>query len=432
MIGGSGADVLDGGTGNDWLDAGSGDEWDDDTLYGREGDDTLSGGYGKDRLYGGAGDDVLVGGHTEPVPGDIRGNSDGDVLSGGEGNDALIGSGVSDALYGGAGNDTVLGGDGGDRFFGDWGADLLDGGESIDTIDYRGSTAGVMVNLATGTGRGGFAEGDVIRNIEEVRGTAFSDAIYGHAGDNDLYGYAGNDFLSGGAGADELLGGEGNDGLNGGTGDDTLTGGSGMDQIDGGEGTDTIDFFSFSVINQGVVVDMAAGTASGGEAGTGETFRNVGNMDATPYDDVLRGDANDNVFNTNGGTDQIDGGEGTDTAIFKSGASVFDTGLIVDLTAGTVADGYSDGSTLTNIENVTGGLSGDILRGDANDNVLYGIAGADTISGGAGNDTIIGGIGAYFTNNFAPAASNSRNSSERYPQRRPRGRCLCLHGNAGQ
>ena len=72
------------------------------------------------------------------------------------------------------------------------------------------------------------------------------------------YGYAGNDFLSGGAGADELLGGEGNDGLNGGTGDDTLTGGSGMDQIDGGEGTDTIDFFSFGVMNQGVVVDMAS------------------------------------------------------------------------------------------------------------------------------------------------------------------------------
>ena len=59
-------------------------------------------------------------------------------------------------------------------------------GNSIDTLDYRGSTAGVMVNLATGTGRGGFAEGDVIRNIEDVRGTAFSDAIYGHAGDNDL------------------------------------------------------------------------------------------------------------------------------------------------------------------------------------------------------------------------------------------------------
>ncbi|PSH67919.1 hypothetical protein CU102_15210 [Phyllobacterium brassicacearum] len=178
-----------------------------------------------------------------------------------------------------------------------------------------------------------------------------------------------------------------------------------MDQIDGGEGTDTIDFLSFGVMNQSVVVDMAAGTASGGEAGTGETFRNIENIDATPYDDVLRGDGDDNVFDTGGGSDQVDGGGGTDTAVIRSGGSVFDTGLTVDLATGTVAGGYSDGSTLTNIENVSAGFNRDILRGDANDNVLYGNDGADTISGGAGNDTIIGGIGAYFTNNFAPAAS---------------------------
>ena len=150
---------------------------------------------------------------------------------------------------------------------------------------------------------------------------------------------------------------------------------------------------------------MAAGTASGGEAGTGETFRNIENIDATPYDDVLRGDGNHNVFDTGGGSDQVDGGGGTDTAVIRSGGSVFDTGLTVDLATGTVAGGYSDGSTLTNIENVSAGFNRDILRGDANDNVLYGNDGADTISGGAGNDTIIGGIGAYFTNNFAPAAS---------------------------
>ena len=38
--------------------------------------------------------------------------------------------------------------------------DLIDGGAGIDTADYSASSAGVSVNLATGSGTGGDAAGD--------------------------------------------------------------------------------------------------------------------------------------------------------------------------------------------------------------------------------------------------------------------------------
>ncbi|MGH6858820.1 MAG: calcium-binding protein [Phyllobacterium sp.] len=406
ILGGSGWDTLDGGDGNDWLDAGFDDEWDEDTLYGRGGDDVLMGGYGHDRLYGGEGDDVLIGGHAEPDPNDMSGRSDGDDLFGGAGNDTLVGSAIGDRLYGGYGDDMLLGGNGLDRLFGDPGADLIDGGNgAIDSVEYRSSDAGVLVDLAAGLGRGGFAEGDVIRNIEMVEGSNFADTVLGNGADNRLNGNEGNDILNGRGGDDDLKGAEGDDILQGGDGDDHLTGGIGIDRFDGGAGTDTVEFDSHMDAPEGVTVDLSAETAFGGEAGTGEIISNIENITATIFDDVLTGDGKDNVFEVGGGADRIDTGDGTDTVIFSGSGSVFATGLIISLTTGTVSGGNSDGSTFTNVENVTGGFGRDFIYGDNGDNVLSGSDGADDIFGGGGNDTIIGGMGTYFTENFAPAGS---------------------------
>jgi len=52
------------------------------------------------------------------------------------------------------------------------GADVLDGGGRVDTATYVASASGVTVNLTTGTGSGGDAEGDTLVRIESLIGSA--------------------------------------------------------------------------------------------------------------------------------------------------------------------------------------------------------------------------------------------------------------------
>ena len=80
------------------------------------------------------------------------------------------------------------------------GADVLDGGEGMDTVSYTESIAGVTVNLRTGEGSGGYATEDRIRGVEQVSGSEHADALTGDDGDNVLEGNGGADTLDGGAG----------------------------------------------------------------------------------------------------------------------------------------------------------------------------------------------------------------------------------------
>ncbi len=91
------------------------------------------------------------------------------------------------------------------------GADSLVGGDDLDRASYVGSAAGVTVNLATGLGTGGDAEGDVLSGIENLTGSSHGDSLTGDAGNNALSGGAGGDTLTGGAGRDLLTGGAGAD-----------------------------------------------------------------------------------------------------------------------------------------------------------------------------------------------------------------------------
>src|SRR5690606_25243571 len=139
-------------------------------------------------------------------------------------------------LVGNAGDDVLNGGSG---------ADIRVGGAGRDMLGYAGSAAAVRVDLARLTASGGDAEGDLFDGFEDVQGSAFADTLAGDAGANRLFGGNGDDRLSGGAG------------------DDMLDGGAGADLLDGGAGIDRVDYGSSSA---GVVVDLADGAASGGEA----------------------------------------------------------------------------------------------------------------------------------------------------------------------
>ena len=394
LLGGGGSDYLDGGDGNDYLNTDFDDNWWDDSLNGGAGDDILNAGYGNDTLHGDDGDDVLIGGHPRPSQNSISGDADGDKLYGDSGNDILIGSGMSDQLYGGTGNDVLMGGEEQDILYSDEGADFLDGGAGYDYVDYRSSNAAVTVNLSTGAGQGGHAEGDYIRNIEVVRGSAFDDTLIGDDDGNDLFGFAGNDTLIGGAGIDHLIGSEGNDTMFGGGGDDLFEGRQGADQIDGGDGQDIMSLYSFENIPGGVTVDLAAGTASGGAVDPGDTFRNIEGINATPFDDKLYGDGNDNIFTGHEGADYMDGKGGSDTVVYNGvwrggDGSGYGVGVTVDLAKSVAYGADADGDKIFSFENVEGSPYRDSLIGSDGDNYLTGGGGQDAISAGGGNDVLV-------------------------------------------
>jgi Ca2+-binding RTX toxin-like protein len=109
------------------------------------------------------------------------------------------------------------------------GADYLYGGTGIDTALYADSPEGVWVDLQSGYGHFGTAQGDKLFSIENVHGSAYQDTLIGNAGANAFYGLDGSDVLEGWGGADYLDGGYGNDSLNGGSGADVLNGRPGAD-----------------------------------------------------------------------------------------------------------------------------------------------------------------------------------------------------------
>ncbi len=197
-------------------------------------------------IDGTAGNDTMGPGFTD---------AQGDQIDGTDGiNDLIYGNGGNDSINAGLGNDSVYGGDGNDTLIGGVGSDLLDGGTGIDLADYTASTAGVNVNLLTGTGTGGDAQGDTLTGIENLQGSNQNDTLTGDGNANVLTGGGGADLLNGGAGNDTLQGGVGNDTLIGGIGSDVLNGGVGDDVIfgtigdtvNGGEGSpdnDTLNLF---------------------------------------------------------------------------------------------------------------------------------------------------------------------------------------------
>jgi Ca2+-binding RTX toxin-like protein len=212
------ANTLTGGDGNDVLSGGTGGA---DVMIGGAGIDTLDYSLSPNgvdvRLFSGAaaggsanGDSYssienIIGAatKTDTLAGDANANS----IWGGGGNETITGRENTDTLYGEAGNDTLLGGADSDVLIGGIGADTLGGGSQDDTADYSASDAGVTVNLQTGSGLGGHAQGDVLVSIEDVIGSAFADVIIGKANvwDNVFDGRGGDDTYTGGLGDDVFV-----------------------------------------------------------------------------------------------------------------------------------------------------------------------------------------------------------------------------------
>ncbi len=149
-------------------------------------------------------------------------------------------------------DDTFSGGVLDDTFVFSQGADLYDGNDGSDTVDYTDATGRVLSDLQINQSGTGFAskfaagagQGDTYEEIENVTGGSFADNLRGDGNDN---------VLEGGGVSDRLYGRGGNDTLNGGAGVDALYGNLGVDEMTGGPGASTTDrFIYFNMIETGV------------------------------------------------------------------------------------------------------------------------------------------------------------------------------------
>ena len=228
--------------------------------YGTEYADTITDVQGGNSIYAGAGNDLIIaadeyieeiidgGAGTDtisfinldrinvdigPVPGRMSAGyaqQTGDYLYSIEN---VIGTKGGDFIRGNAGANELYGLDGSDVLEGGFGADLLSGGSGSDYAVYENSYSRVVIDLASGFGAGGEAEGDRLVSIENVFGSANNDVLRGSAVTNELRGNGGRD---------ALYGHDGNDWLSGGNGNDMLDGGRGADQLLGGPGADVFRF----------------------------------------------------------------------------------------------------------------------------------------------------------------------------------------------
>ena len=395
--GGLGADVLDGGAGSDWvyyeqsaagvqidLAAGighggdaEGDTWSgiecirgstlDDQLTGDAGDNVFEGYFGADAIDGGAGSDTAAYFNSDAgVQVDLTahtamgGHAQGDTLTAIEN---LMGSAFNDTLTGDAGANALTGNNGDDVLAGGAGGDTIDGGDGIDTATYANAIAGVIADLTFGTN----SDGDALQNIENLVGSAFADTLRGDAGANVI---------------------------DGGAGDDLINAYGGADTINGGDGVDMV-YYDLSAV--GVNINLAAGSASGGNA-DGDTLTGIENLKGSSFADQLTGDTGANVLNGGDGNDMLYGGAGADVldggaGIDAAGYYQSDAGVTVDLAAGTGTGGHAEGDVLSDIENLGGSKFNDTLSGNAGINQINGGSGDDTVAGVAGNDTLYGGNG---------------------------------------
>ncbi|NBT82981.1 MAG: calcium-binding protein, partial [Betaproteobacteria bacterium] len=320
----------------------------DDNLRGNSSTNWFRPGAGNDTVDGQAGRDVVM--YEDATAGveiDLRAGvaRSASSVDAGVGNDILIsieaahGSRFDDKVtlsdaggyvFGRAGNDTLIGGAGSDNLIPGSGNDSIDGGEGYDTVDYfddgyDGASApsvGIVADLAAGTVIDNWGFTDRISNIENIRGTGFSDRIVGDGASNNLFG---------GAGDDTILGFGGNDYIEGGPGNDSLDGGTITDQVLFTDG----NTLTYQNSPAAVDVNFQTGIASDGFGGI-DQISNFTWVIGSPYNDRLVG------FNTifqdyNGGlgNDTIDGGGGSDRINARSATS----SVLIDFALGRMVGG---------------------------------------------------------------------------------------------
>jgi Ca2+-binding RTX toxin-like protein len=439
IIGGQGSDTIEGGGGHDILfgDTGTVTETyitsrigaDDgaDSIKGGAGDDVLIGAGGDDMLDGGEGADVIIGdggrfSYTKTGSGDAAhidvaalrpdpyvptpissykdpaeisreidalydvmaqefiatdlGFGGNDDIHGGDGGDLILAGSGDDVVHGDGGDDVILGGKGFDDLHGGSGKDLIFGGDQADTIS--GDDGDDVISGGSG---GDFIHGNDGDDV--MKGDTGADVMFGDAGDDQVFGQTEPDVLFGGIGNDLVVGGTGNDIMFGDDGvvaklDPTKTDGSGNTRIIGIGSVDFTGAFRDDDIRtlDLIETDVVAGDGN----------------------DVMSGDAGDDIMLGGGGNDLM-GGD-VDPRLPSAGV---DTSISEDVLIGDGGKITFDQRYFRSIETVIGDETGAPF-----DDIIYGDNGNDYIFGGRGSDLLFGGHGKVVTDVTAQTLGDFR------------------------
>ncbi|HET9823430.1 MAG TPA: LEPR-XLL domain-containing protein [Burkholderiaceae bacterium] len=395
--------------GDDTIDGGA----EDDVVIGAGGNDTLRGGAGNDLIIGDGGrfDYTMSGNHIDIaslrpaayVPTPVSTPKDPDLISAEI--DVLLdavldtiratdlGFGGNDTIFGDAGNDLVLGGSGDDTIRGNAGDDLLLGGKGFDDIQ-------------------GGAENDTIFGNDQadtLDGNTGDDVMSGGAGNDFMHGNEDNDVMKGDTGADVMFGDAGDDQVFGQTEPDVLFGGLDDDLVVGGSSNDIM----FG--DDGLVAKIDSNLLDGDQGkviGIGSAALLVGqyrdndirtldliitDVVAGDGNDMMSGDAGDDIMLGGGGNDLMGGDVDPRLASFAHPTEVSDDVMVGD--GGRVVFDQRRFRTINTVL-----LSPDPTVGTPFDDVIYGDNGNDYIFGGQGGDALFGGHGKVVASNVPPTA----------------------------
>jgi Ca2+-binding RTX toxin-like protein len=406
-------DNLVGGTGNDIINALGGN----DRLYGGAGNDQLNGGTGADVTDGGAGDDFHYVDNLGDVVIELAGEGYDNLqssidwvlaegvyvevlsttLNAGTGRIDLTGNSLANVIVGndgknvidGKGGDDILVGLGGDDFFLVDAVDRVyeNAGGGYDNVLARQSytlLAGQEIEVLSTTNNDGT---DAIN----LTGNEFGQVLVGNSAAN---------VLNGGGGADILQGLDGND-VYIVDADDRV-----YEAADGG--SDYVATKTSYALLAGQHVEILSTTDNAGTTAI--------NLTGNELDQVLVGNAGNNIINGGGGGgagggsgDIMDGLGGNDTYIVDTGDRVYEAvGRGSDSVAAKVSFALLAGQEIELLSTSNNGGTASInLTGNEFGQVLVGNAGNNVLDGGLGNDLLQGLSGAdEFTFTTALGAGN--------------------------
>ena len=345
-------------------------------------------------IVGAGGSDRLSATFLE-VPVTLDAGEGADTLTGGGGDDLLDGDDGTDTLIGQGGRDDMRGDDEDDRLIGGPGPDIVDGGRGTDTADYSRATGPLAIDLDGNADDGQAGEGDRVEaDVDRVVGGPLDDRIVAISGNHTFLGGDGNDALLGGSGTDRLEGEQGNDQLNGGVGSDVLDGGEGDDMADYAGRFDPVDLnlrAGIAITDRGSGARRVRETDNlfSFEAARGSSHADI--LRGGPGPNILIGGRGNDVFDGDAGGDWMIGGGGRDRADYSNRRAPVRASLDRVTNDGRAGEGDNIDDS---VEDIAGGLRGDVLDGNDRRNRVFGGGGRDVVSGLGSADTIDGGDGA--------------------------------------